>query len=158
MTPLKYIAVFAAVYLTSAPAWAVKVLQCVDEKGNKTYQNYCPPGSKPVGEKQYSTATGTPAPGTASLTATLYVIPDCDTCDQVKEFLSIRHIGVTEKNVSEDIKLQDELKQKNKGDLRVPVLLIGDKVLNGYNRSELLQALASAGYKEEAEQPASNKP
>jgi len=32
------------------------------------------------------------------------------------------------------------------GTLQVPVLLVGDKVLSGYNRSALLQALTESGH------------
>lgn len=147
MTCFKHTAIFFIFYLISLPAWAVTVLECEDNLGNRTYQDRCPPGTTPVDQKQYSTST--PEQGKPNLAVTLYTVPDCDSCDQLKEFLKIRNISITEKNVSGNFKLQEELKEKTGGDLRVPVLLLGEKVLSGYNRTELLQALADAGYSEE---------
>ena len=137
-------------YLSSTSAWGVTVLECEDNQGNRTFEDRCPPGSYPVNKKQYSVST--PEQGKAALSAILYRVPECDTCDQVKEFLELRHISITEKNVNDDVKLQEELKEKTGGELRVPVLVLGDKVLRGYNRTELIQALADAGYTSEEKQ------
>lgn len=144
MTSLKYLAIFAVFYLTVAPVWAVTVVECEDSQGNRSFQDRCPPGTTPIDKKQYSVTA--PEQKKGNLSATLYVIPECDSCDQVKEFLELRHISITEKDVSGDFKLQEELKEKTGGDLHVPVLILGEKVLKGYNRAELLQALADAGY------------
>jgi glutaredoxin len=136
------------VALAAAPAWAADVFQCEDDKGNRTFESHCPPGTKPVDQRSYS-ADGGPAPESARATVTVYLVPNCDSCDQVKEFLSVRNIRPIEKNVADDIKLQEELKSRA-GDLRVPVTIIGDRVINGYNRSEMLAALESGGYGEGA--------
>ena len=48
-----------------------------------------------------------------------------------------------------DNELQLELKTKIGGDLRVPVLLIGEKVVLGYDRAGLTSALKDAGYASE---------
>jgi glutaredoxin len=127
---------------------AVDIIECEDEQGNKTFAQQCPPGSKAVNRRSYSTVTADAAATGTSVSATLYVVPACDTCDQVREFLDIRKISVTEKDISKDVELQNELKEKTGGDLRVPVVLIGDKVLSGYNRASLQEALAAAGYQE----------
>ena len=132
----------------AASSWSVEILQCEDAQGNKFYATQCPPGSNEINKKNYSTATADTGATTPNISATLYRVPDCDTCDQVKEFLDIRHIPVTEKDVSGSADLQKELKDKTGGELRVPVLLLGDKVLKGYNRASLLAALSAAGYEE----------
>lgn len=75
----------------------------------------------------------------------LYAVPDCDTCDQLKEFLQVRNLGYTEIDVSSDIELQTELKEIA-GELQVPTLIIGDKVLTGYNRTQLRQTLTESGH------------
>jgi len=49
------------------------------------------------------------------------------------------------KNVADDVNLQNELKDLA-GELQVPVLLVGSKVLTGYNRTALLQALTESGH------------
>ncbi len=76
---------------------------------------------------------------------TLYTIPGYDTCEQLREFLSIRKLQVTEKNVADDVNLQNELKDLAE-ELQVPVLLVGSKVLTGYNRTAPLQALTESGH------------
>jgi len=47
--------------------------------------------------------------------------------------------------VADDVNLQNELKDLA-GELQVPVLLVGSKVLTGYNRTALLQALTESGH------------
>ena len=133
--------------LVTMSVQAVTVMECEDDLGNRTFQDRCPPGTTPVNQKQYSVST--PDEGDVSLAVTLYTVPECESCDQLREFLAIRKISITEKNVNDDITLQEELKEKTGGELHVPVLLLGEKVLTGYNRTELLQALADAGYSEE---------
>jgi glutaredoxin len=61
------------------------------------------------------------------------------------EFLDIRHLQYTEKDVSTEQAMQEELKQVA-GNLQVPVLLVGDKVLRGYDRTALLQSLSESGH------------
>lgn len=132
------------------PAWAVDIYQCQDSQGHRTFEAHCPPGTKPVSQKNYRTGEPkTPAENNGnnqSLSGVLYVVPDCSSCDQVKDFLKLRHISYTEKNVKNDVKLQAELK-KISGELRVPTLVIGKQVVTGSSRDELLKALAKAGYK-----------
>lgn len=132
--------------LAAAPAWAVSVFQCEDDKGNRTFESHCPPGTKPVNQKDYS-PDGGPVPESPRAVVTVYLVPNCDSCDQVKEFLSVRNIRPVEKNVASDVKLQEELKARA-GDLRVPVTVVGNTVVNGYNRAELLAAIEAGGYGE----------
>ena len=141
--PIAFI-LFLVAYCSTAAA--VEIYRCKDSQGSITFQDRCPPGSTPVGEKNYSTATGTAAPVQPSGPLTLYVVPDCDSCKQVEEFLKVRGISVAEKNVDKNIDLQNELK-KVAGELRVPVLVVKDKPIVGYNRQALLKALSDAGYK-----------
>lgn len=133
--------------LSATPAWAASIYQCEDSKGNRSFEAHCPPGTKPVDQKTYNTEGGGEAESPRAA-VTIYLVPNCDTCDQVKEFLSIRNIRPIEKDVAGNVRLQEELKAKA-GDLRVPVTVIGNAVINGYNRSEMLEALAAAGYGED---------
>jgi glutaredoxin len=130
----------------SSNAWAVKVYECEDEQGNRSFERVCPPGSTPLNKKEYSTKRANSNSGISKSPLVLYVIPNCDSCEQVKEFLSVRNISASEKDVTDDIALQQELKSKTGGDLRVPVLMVGDKVLSGYNRTNLISELTDAGY------------
>lgn len=138
-----------ALLSVALPAAAVDIVQCEDSQGHRTFEAHCPPGTTQVGQKDYRTNVA-PAESdkkgkSEALTGVLYVVPDCSSCDQVKEFLQLRHISVTEKNVKDDVKLQEELKKKS-GELRVPTLVIGDQVVTGSSRPELLNALTKAGY------------
>lgn len=140
------IALILSLAVYASPAFAVNIYQCKDAQGNLSYQDHCPPGTTTLNEKQYSTATSD-AGSTQSNTSplTLYVVPNCDSCKQVEDFLAARGIAVSEKDVNKSIDLQNELR-KAAGQLRVPALMVGDKALIGYNRSELLDALSKAGY------------
>ena len=128
---------------------AVKVVECEDEQGDRSFQKVCPPGTTQVGEKKLKTsARANEENQNTDITATLYLIPDCEACDEIKEFLGARNISFTEKDVNEDIELQNELTNLT-GSLKVPTTVIGDEVLTGYSRSKFLEALDAAGYKEE---------
>lgn len=128
---------------------AVKIVECVDESGNRSYQKTCPPGYNQIGEKKINTGnnSGDSKNKNTDIKATLYVIPDCEACDEIKEFLNNRKISFTEKNVNEDIELQKELTDLT-GSLKVPTTIIGDEILTGYSRSKFLNALKEVGYKD----------
>jgi glutaredoxin len=149
MYQLKLFSIFIVLLLSTSAVWATKIHECEDEQGNRSFQKHCPPGSKSVSEKQYSGRTGAADAGQALPTLVLYAVPNCEVCDQVRKHLSVRNIPVTEKNIKDNGLLQQELKSKTGGDLRVPVLLIGDKVLSGYDHTNLTNALTAAGYKAE---------
>lgn len=135
---------------------AVNIVQCEDEQGNKTFEKVCPPGTKQVNQMRVATggAAGSAETGNqgaaGDISATLYSVPECDSCDGVREYLRDRNIPITEKNVFDSIDLQNEMKEVS-GKQSVPVVVIGDKVLIGYNRTELKAALAAAGYEEKTE-------
>jgi len=146
MNCTRLIALILSLAVYASPAFAVNIYRCKDAQGNVSFQDRCPPGTTTLGEKQYSTATpeaGAAQANTAPLT--LYVVPNCESCKQVEDFLAARGISVAEKNVNKSIDLQNELK-KAAGDLRVPALMVGDKAIVGYNRTALLDALSKAGY------------
>jgi len=134
---------------------AVKVVQCEDEQGNRTFERVCPPGTKQVNEMRVPTGSAATTDSgdqgqAGNISATLYSVPECDSCDGVREYLRDRNSSITEKNVFDNIDLQEEMKEVS-GKQSVPVVVIGDKVLIGYNRTELKAALAAAGYQEKTE-------
>ena len=151
---IRYMALTLPLIAFSSLSFAVNVYECEDAKGNRTFQDHCPPGSHPVNEKNYSTGTAQAA-ASSSVNATLYSIPDCEACDEIREFLKLRNISITDKNVSSNLELQGELKTITGGDLKVPAVVIGEKTIIGYKRSELLDALKAAGY---VEPESSSKP
>jgi len=141
--------------LASTSLFAVTIYECEDEQGNRTFEQKCPPGTNPVQEKKVFTGKKEgSAPAAVNVNATLYSVPECDACQEIREFLTFRNISFTDKNVGDNIELQNELREVA-GELKVPVLVIGEKIIKGYNRSEILDALKTAGYTEpESDQPA----
>ena len=133
---------------------AVKIVQCEDEQGNITFQDRCPPGSKPVNQKEYSVKAGSAATASSEPGEPLviYIVPNCDSCDQVKEFLMAKNIPYREIDVKSSYELQQELKEKTGGELLVPALIVGEKTLTGYSRSQMISALTEAGYIKQEEQ------
>lgn len=127
-------------------SYAVSVYECEDEQGNRSFYDRCPPGTTAVNEKKFNVK---PEKEAAEISATLYLVPKCEACDLVREFFQLRKIALVEKNVDNNIELQNELTEKA-GELKVPTVVINDNVISGYDRSELINALKAAGYEDEA--------
>jgi len=133
--------------LTAGSAAAVTVYQCEDEKGHRSFESACPPGSKEVKQKDYNAKGGTsPAANTADLPeVTLYLVPECDTCQQTRDFLAARNIPYTTKDVKTDFAMQEELKKRS-GALRAPTVMVGETAVVGFNRAGLTAALQESGH------------
>ena len=133
--------------LTAGSATAVTVYECEDDKGNRTFESACPPGTKEVKQKDYDAAAGAaPADTTGDLPeVTLYLVPECDTCVQTKDYLDARDIPYVTKDVKTDFALQEELKKRS-GALRAPTVMVGDKAVIGFNRAGLTAALQESGH------------
>ena len=58
----------------------------------------------------------------------------------VKNFLKEKEIEYKEVDVSKDLKAAEELKEKT-GQVSVPVTLIGDKAVIGFDKKKLIKAL-----------------
>jgi glutaredoxin len=80
----------------------------------------------------------------------LYSVPKCSSCDLARAYLQKRKVPFSEKNVENDRKSQEEMKEKTKG-LSVPTILVGTKVMSGYMESLLEGELDQAGYPKEGE-------
>lgn len=134
---IKYI-IFIAICVLCHPVFsAVDIVICEDAEGNQTFQKTCPPGTNLVGEKKISVGKNSSGPVDLSrLSVLLYTIPDCDTCENVAIYLRSRDIPFTEKDVSKDLEIQQEL-TKLSGKLSVPVTVIGEEVVSGYNREKI---------------------
>ena len=134
---IKYI-IFIAICALSHPVFsAVDIVICEDAEGNQTFQKACPPETSLVGEKKISVGKSSSGPVDLSkLSVLLYTIPDCDTCENVALYLRSRDIPFTEIDVSKDPKKQQEL-TKLSGKLSVPVTVIGEEVVSGYNREKI---------------------
>ena len=72
----------------------------------------------------------------------IYTTPTCAYCHQAKEFLSSRGVKFTEHDVSVDRAAADEMIRKS-GQMGVPVIVVGDQVVIGFDRAKLDQLLSN---------------
>jgi len=70
----------------------------------------------------------------------IYSTPTCQWCAKTKEFFKANKVSFTNKDVSKSKKNADEMMKKS-GQMGVPVTVVGDKVIVGYNESKLRKAL-----------------
>ena len=122
---------------------AVDIVLCEDSDGNQSFQKRCPPGTQLVEKKKISVGKDASREiSLSNLNVVLYSIPDCVTCEEVAIYLKSRDIPYSEKDVSKDVELQEEL-TKRTGKLSVPVTIIGDEIISGYNREKIGTVLDS---------------
>jgi glutaredoxin len=89
--------------------------------------------------------------------ATLFVSSDCGgLCDSGRALLARRGIPFSERNAQTDKAAAEEVKKRT-GGLQVPVLLLGEKPVKGYDEALWNSALDSAGYARTAI-PGQNRP
>ena len=75
---------------------------------------------------------------------TVYTTPTCPYCHHVKDFLTRRGVEFSEYDVSVDRAAAEEMVRKT-GQMGVPVTVIGDQVVVGFDRARLEQLLADSG-------------
>ncbi len=146
-------AAIAALLVISTVTGAVShatVYSWVDKNGNVVYQDQPPPaGAADVQVRNLDVGpdrAGRAADESAAKRAiVLYTVPHCDSCDMVREYLKRRDIPFSEMNVATDFKTQQKMR-KAVGDLTVPTVTVGSKVIRGYVPSQLSSALDHAGY------------
>ncbi len=145
---------------------AVTIVECIDESGQSSFRDSCPPGSIKKGEKRLRGNVNPPTPVLAEIVekhpVTLYSIPQCDGCDLVRLQLKARGVPFTDKDASTDGAVRKELQELlgvEDGLMNVPVVHIDDTVLREYDAAALTAALDKAGYPPEAgSQPPSEAP
>lgn len=59
----------------------------------------------------------------------------------MKEFLTAKGVPFAERNIAEDEKAMEELQDRVPGATMVPVILVGDQVIMGFDRTKLQKAL-----------------
>ena len=130
----------------SPPLLAVSIAECEDQQGNRSFQKSCPPGHKELNRKDFYIKGEPhhipPVTHNAQKSATLYMIPACDTCEEAREFLEANGVSVTEIDVSNDRAVQAEF-EALAGELKVPVTVIDGQLIRGYSRAEFRAALAA---------------
>jgi len=71
---------------------------------------------------------------------TIYTTPTCSFCKMAKEFFQEKGVEYSEKYVSTDTAAQQEMIEKS-GQMGVPVILINDEALVGFDKEKLSEAL-----------------
>jgi len=155
-----------ATVLATVPAYAGKLYKWVDERGNISYQDRPPPAGAGKVEEKYlrdgrGGDSGSPAAAEAAAKApvTLYMVPKCSPCDMARTYLKKRGVPFTEVNVSEKNPQAQQEMVKKFGELSVPTITVGSKVMQGYVESLVAGELDQAGYpKPEAGSEAAEAP
>ena len=73
---------------------------------------------------------------TAQQTVTIYSTPTCHFCGMAKEFFKANNIAYTEHDVASDIVQRKAMIEKS-GQMGVPVIMVGDKIVVGFDEEEL---------------------
>lgn len=149
MNQIKVTVLLFGFFLISTAITAVEINECEDEAGNRSFQQNCPPGSVSINKKNYKMPGTGPIPTATQNTPipiVLYLKPDCSICDRVKDFLVVNNVPMTEKNVADSDELREELIAKTGINAGVPVLVIGDQLIRGFDNIKMTSLLRNAGY------------
>lgn len=73
--------------------------------------------------------------------AVVYTTPTCPYCKRAKDYLTQKGIDYVEYNVALDRDKAQEMIQKS-GQMGVPVIVIGDEVVVGFNQTKLDELLS----------------
>lgn len=139
--------------LLSVNAQALKLYKWVNDEGRVSYQDHPPPETDDYEERNINIqganlekddnfAMSEAAEATPVI---LYAVTKCESCDLMRLFLEHHQVPFTEKNVQGDQDVQNELVELV-GALRVPLLKVGDKTVDGYSRSAMADLLKSFNY------------
>ena len=137
-----------ALSMVSGSVLAAKIVECVDASGRTYFADKCPQATALVRERRVGSKRSG-GPDLQKLAeespVVLYSTNVCEACELMRHYLDKRGTPFSEKNVAEDAELQEELKKKS-GALQVPVVSVGEKIVHGFNRGALKEALDGAGY------------
>lgn len=71
---------------------------------------------------------------------TIYSTPTCHFCHAAKDFFTSKGIVYEDFNVSADLDKRKEMIEKS-GQMGVPVILIGDEMIVGFNKPKVMEIL-----------------
>ena len=135
-------AVFFMMYILCQSAFsAVDIVICEDNEGNQSFHQACPPGTNLIEKKKVSTGQDTSAAVDLSkLNIIVYTIPECTTCEEVIIYLKSRDVPFNEIDTSNDYETQKQVTELT-GKLSVPVTVIGEEYISGYDREKIASIL-----------------
>ena len=120
---------------------AVDIVICEDNEGNQSFHQACPPGTNLIEKKKVSTGQdATSAVDLSKLNIVVYTIPDCTTCEEVIIYLKSRDVPFNEIDTSDDYEIQQKVTELT-GKLSVPVTVIGEDYISGYDREKIASVL-----------------
>jgi len=134
-------------------AQAGKLYKWVDRDGKVHYTDRAPPSSagkveeRVIGSEPEDSAEAALEEAVAKYPITLYSVPKCSTCDLARLYLTKHKLPFTEKNVSAGNDANQKEMIKKIGELVVPTIAVGERVMKGaYVESLLESELQMAGY------------
>lgn len=71
---------------------------------------------------------------------TIYSTPTCHFCHMAKDFFKENNIEYTDYDVSTDMAKREEMIEKS-GQMGVPVIYVGDDMVMGFDKPELMRLL-----------------
>ncbi|MBU0580496.1 MAG: glutathione S-transferase N-terminal domain-containing protein [Candidatus Margulisbacteria bacterium] len=74
------------------------------------------------------------------VTVKIYSTPTCPWCLKAKQFFKEKKVKFTNLNVADNEKARNEMIEKS-GQMGVPVIDIGGKIIVGFNEAEIKKAL-----------------
>ena len=146
----------AALVATAALAQS-NVYRWVDKDGKVHFSDTPPPADAKSGSQKrmgggYVETENLPYATQVAMKrnpVTLYTAPSCgEACTSGRELLSKRGIPFAERDASSNAQAQEALK-KLVGGLEVPVLVVGESSIKGYEQGQWAAALDTAGYPRE---------
>lgn len=75
---------------------------------------------------------------------TIYSTPTCHFCHMAKEFFTENNVKFTDHNVLEDMQARQDMVEKS-GQMGVPVIVIGDDLIVGFDEGALREKLGLEG-------------
>ncbi len=132
---------------------AAELYKWIDADGNVTYQDTAPPTDVSYEEQTYADPDvvleddlkDSIVSAAEESPISLYSVPNCDACDLVRFYLDKNTIPFAEKDIENNLTMQQELRLKT-GELRVPTLIIGDDMIDGYSKLAIRKSLIANGY------------
>lgn len=76
-------------------------------------------------------------------TVTIYSTPTCHFCHMAKDYFTENKIAFTDYDVASDMQRRTEMLDKT-GQMGVPVIMVGDEVIVGFDQPKLAQLLSIA--------------
>ena len=128
--------------LSFQSAHAVRIMLCEDENGERSYMRICPPGSYSVTEQRYYVEK---KPEPVIPVVTMYFVPDCQWCREIRSYFSDHNIPINEKDLTDNPEMQQELLD-TAGELIVPTVKMNDAIFKGYFPNDMDEELEKSGY------------